>query len=273
MFPMQRLRSRCALCLATSFLALFPIFAAAQVMGSIEGQPVPNSAEGFLREHHLSTTKQAVIAALKHDDPTVRRSAAEVLARRWPKEAVVPVETAMTEEVEPFTRVLMAFDLAKIGDRAGYEMLMTECHDTGEWGSTRIFAARSMTELHDNSCVDSVLEILRSPTDPQDTIAKSDALNLVPDIIRHSGQQEYRNTLDLTMNALNDPDGGVRLTACVTLGRLGDTSAIATLQAAVETEQDPNIHSVMLNELKRLKTVEQEQKITDSKITTSAPDQ
>ena len=118
-----------------------------------------------------------------------------------------------------------------------------------------------MTGLHDNSCVDSVLEILRSPSDPQDTLAKVDALNLVPDIIRNSGQQEYRNTLDLTMNALNDPDGGVRLTASVTLGRLGDTSAIATLQAAVATEQDPNIHSAMLNQLKRLKTLEQEQKI------------
>ena len=97
-----------------------------------------------------------------------------------------------------------------------------------------------------------LLEILHSDSDPEDTLAKVDALNLVPDIIHHSGEQECRNILDLTMNDLNDPDAGVRLTA----SRLGDTSAIAALQAALAAEQDPNNHRVMLNELKRLKTLE-----------------
>jgi HEAT repeat protein len=63
--------------------------------------------------------------------------------------------------------------------------------------------------------------------------------------------------MDLTVNSLNDPDAGVRLTASITLGSLGDTSAVTALQAAVANEQDPNIHSAMLGELKRLKGLEQ----------------
>jgi hypothetical protein len=54
------------------------------------------------------------------------------------------------------------------------------------------------------------------------------------------------------MNALKDPDAGVRIAATVTLGGLEDISAMAALQAALATEQDPNIHSLMLSQLKQL---------------------
>jgi hypothetical protein len=105
--------------------------------------------------------------------------------------------------------------------------------------------------------VDAVLEILRSDSDPQDTLAKVDALNLVPSLIHHSTAQEHQAVMDLTVNSLNDPDAGVRLTASTTLGRLGDTSAVAALQVAVASERDPNIHSAMLGELKRLQGLQQ----------------
>jgi HEAT repeat protein len=260
MFAFSEPDRRVALHLATSFLLLIPIFAAAQVSISVEGQPVPDSPERFRKAHHVSTTKDAVITALQNVDPEVRKVAAEVLSRRWPRDAKAPLEIAMLQENDAFSRIFIASDLAKIGARAGYEMLITECHNTSEWGSTRILAARGMTELHDDSCVDSVLETLRSPSDPQDTNAKIDALNLVPDIIKHFSGQEHRNVMDLTMSALDDPDAGVRLTASVTLGRLGDTSAIAALQAAGTTEQDATVQNAMLGELKRLKTLQQVQK-------------
>jgi HEAT repeats len=246
---------RIALCLQTLFFLLFAIVAAAQITIAGEGQP--HSSEQFLKEHHVSTAKPDIISALEAGDPEVRKVAAEVLSQRWPEDADSPLEAAMLQEIDADTRIFMAFDLATIGGRTGREMLITECHNDGQWASTRILAARSMTQLHDDSCVDSILETLRSDSDPQDTLAKVDALNLVPDFIDHSGEQEYRNILDLTMNALNDPDAGVRLTASVTLGRLGDVSAIAPLEAAITSEQDPNISDAMLHELKRLKDFEQ----------------
>ena len=218
-----------------------------------------DNGEQFLREHNVSITKQAVVAALWNDDAEVRRAASHVLSSRWPKEAGAPIREAMLREDVEWIRVSLASDLAELGDKAGREMLMTECHNHSNWGSTQILAARSMIQLHDDSCVGAVLEILRSDSDPQDTLAKVDALNLVPSFIHDFTGQEYRAVMDLTMNALNDPDAGVRLTASITLGSLGDTSAIAALEAAVATEQDPNIQSAMLSELRRLKTLQQGQ--------------
>jgi HEAT repeat protein len=194
----------------------------------------------FLAKHHVSTTQEAVRAALNHDDPEVRKAASHVLSSHWPKEAEAPLEAAMLQENDEWVRIAIASDLAELGDEAGREMLTTECHNASEWGSTRILAARMLTQLHDNSCVDAILEILQSDSDPQDTLAKIDALNLVTMFIEHSTPQEYRKVLDLAMNALNDPDPGVRLTASVTLGHLGDA---------------------MLVELKRLRSLQQGRKV------------
>jgi HEAT repeat protein len=223
-------------------------------------QPKGENTEQFLQAHNIAITRQAVTAALVNEDAGVRKSASHVLCRRWPRDAVKPIQAAMLREDNSLVRVSLANDLAQLGDPAGREMLVTECNKSGEWGSTRILAARDMLDLHDDSCVDAVLEILRSPSDPQDTYGKVDALQFVPDVIKHLSGQEHRNAVDMTMNALSDPDAGVRLTASITLGRLGDTSAIAALETAVTGEQDATVQDAMLREVKRLKTLRQGQK-------------
>ena len=223
-------------------------------------QPKRDNTEQFLQEHNIPITRQAVTAALGDDDAAVRKAASRVLSNHWPKDAPTPIQEAMLREHDGLIRVSLASDLAHLGETAGREMLLTECHDRSEWGSTRVLAARSMFDLHDDSCVDAVLQILRSPSDPQDTLAKVDALNLVPNIIKHFSGQDYENVLNLTTNALNDPDAAVRLTASVTLGSLGDTSAIDALRVAIATEEDATVHNAMIRELKRLKTLQQGQK-------------
>jgi hypothetical protein len=232
------------------------VLACLAVSGMAE-QPMRDNTEQFLREHNISATEEAVTAALWNSDPAVRRAASHVLSSRWPQNAAAPIQEAMLQEDDGVIRVSLASDLAQLGEKPGREMLLTECHSRSEWDSTRVLAARSMFDLRDDSCVDAVLEILRSDSDPQDTLAKVDALNLVPSFIHHSTAQEYQAVMDLTVNSLTDPDAGVRLTASITLGRLEDSSAVATLQAAVASEQDPNIHSAMLGELKRLQDLQQ----------------
>jgi hypothetical protein len=255
-------RGQLGVCLGISLLAfLFSVSAPAQQSTSIEGQLVRDSPERFLAKHHVSTTQEAVVSALNHDDPEVRKAASHVLSSHWPKEAVAPLEAAMLQENDERTRIAIASDLAELGYKAGREMLTTECHNAREWGTTRILAARMLTQIHDNSCVDAILEILQSDSDPQDTLAKIDALDLVTMFTNHSTPQEYRKVLDLVMNALNDPDLGVRLTASVTLGRLGDASAIPALQVALASEQEETVRSAMLVELKRLRSLQQGRKV------------
>ncbi|MFL6439456.1 MAG: HEAT repeat domain-containing protein [Terriglobales bacterium] len=228
------------------------VLACLAVSGLAE-QPMPENdyMDQFLREHNISNTKEAVTAALSNNDAVVRRGASHVLSRRWPKDAAAPIREAMLREGDELIRVGLASELAQLGDIAGGEMLLADCHHS-VWGSTRVVAARKMFDLREDSCLDAVLEILCSDSDPQDTMAKIDALNFVPSFIYHFTGQQYQAVMDMTVKSMNDPDAGVRLAASVTVGRLGDTSTIAALQAAVAREQDPNIHSAMLRELNRL---------------------
>lgn len=218
-------------------------------------QPIGDYEERFLHAHHIAITNHAVMTALWDRDAGVRQAAAHVLSSRWPKQAVAPIQEAMLREDDALVRVYLAGDLAELGNNAGRETLRTECHNNENWGSTRIVAARSMIHLHDDSCDDAVLDVLRADSDPQDTLAKVYALNLVPSFIHHFDNRKYQSVLDLTMKALNDPDGGVRVTTATTLGSLGDPSAIPALQVAAANEPDATVRNTMLVELKRLTRV------------------
>ena len=215
-------------------------------------QPNRDYEEQFLQEHHIAITNQAVAAALRDLDAGVRQAASHVLSNRWPNQAVSPIQEAMLRENDALVRVYLAGDLAELGDDAGRRTLKAECHNHENRGSTRIVAARSMIHLHDDACDDAVLEILRADSDPQDTLAKVYALNLVPSLIHHSDRREYQLVMDLTVKDLNDPDGEVRLTTATTLGNLADPSAIPALQVAAENEPDATVRNAMLTELKKL---------------------
>jgi hypothetical protein len=112
-----------------------------------------------------------------------------------------------------------------------------------------------LIDLHDDSCDDAVLDVLRADSDPQDTLAKVYALNLVPSFIHRSDSRGYQLVMDLTVEDLNDPDQQVRLTSATILGSLGDPSAIPALQVAVENEPDAKVRAAMLIELKKLMRV------------------
>ncbi len=209
------------------------------------------SCERVIQCHHFRTSEQGVIAALDSDKAQLRACASLVLSDRWPKDAASPIEAAMLKESDQLTRVGLAWDLARLGDNAGREMLVSECHSVSEWGSTRVQAARWMSELHDDSCVDSVLDVLQADSDPQDD-AKYPALDLVPSFIGRLTAQDSRRVLALVEKALDDPSGIVRLTASQTLVRLGDISAIPRLQAAAAKEQEETIRSSMSSDVKDL---------------------
>ena len=218
-------------------------------------QPNRDYEEQFLQEHHIAITNGAVTAALRDHDAGVRQAASHVLSNRWPSQSVSPIQEAMLRENDALVRVYLAGDLAELGNNAGRQTLKTECHNHENRGSTRIVAAESLIHLHDDSCDDAVLEILRADSDPQDTLAKVYALNLVPSFIHHSDTREYQLVMDLILRDLHDPDGEVRIITATTLGSLGDASAIPALQVAAENEPDATVRNAMLTHLKRLMRV------------------
>jgi HEAT repeat protein len=212
----------------------------------------PISDEQILEQHHIALTTPSLVEALRSDDPMIRRLAAKVLSTHYPKEAIPDIEQAMFRESNNPTRMSMAFDLARLGDQAGRQMLVDECHDTSKWGSERIAAAWDMSVIHDDSCVDSVLEILQSNSNPHDTRAKTEALELVPTFIGHLSKQDSDWVLELVANGLEDPWPGVRVTASEMLDRLEYVAAIPRLKGAIAREQDQSCRGELERHLKQL---------------------
>jgi HEAT repeat protein len=221
--------------------------------------PVFESSEQVLKRYQIAITERALISALFNDSPVVRSLAAEVLAKRWPKTSRQPIEQALEREMDDSTRIRMAYFLAEIGDDAGRQVLIGECHRVGAWGSMRIFAARELATLNDDSCIDAVIDVLRSPTDPLDTNAKYEAIKLIPAIIGHLGQKGSDEAIDLVANALGDPAPNVRSIASGSLVRLKCVNAILKLEAAIASEEENDIRIAMENDLTQLRQLKQNQ--------------
>lgn len=209
--------------------------------------------ETILKAHRIPITRKAIFEALAGNDETVRGAAAEVALNRWPKDAIRPVERAMLKESDVYARIWMANDLFALGDPLGREMLVRVCHDMAEPGSARMGAANDLVRLKDDSCLESVFNTLESATDLRDTVAKEDALELAPELIRHFGPQRYQSVLQLVIRALGDSWPSNRTTASRVLAQIGDPAAIPSLEAAMTEEKDETRRSILLDSLQVLK--------------------
>jgi HEAT repeat protein len=218
-------------------------------------QPTADYPEKVLRVHGVAIKEHAVVAALQNVDPDVREAASAVLVKRWPKLAPSVIEQALGKEPDGFTRVRMATDLARIGDAAGRQALVKECHSRSDWASIKINAAAVLSEqFRDNSCLDSILDVLQSDSDPKDTGGKESALELAPDLIHHLPPEESHRVFGLVIKALGDSWPGVRATASLTLYGIGDSSALTSMNVAISKEKDEGIRLIMMNNLHNLES-------------------
>jgi HEAT repeat protein len=217
-------------------------------------QAIPDQPEKALQRHRIAITKRSVFAALRSNDLEIRKTAADVAAKRWPKPAIPALEQAMRRETDELTLIRIATDLAKLGNKVGRQALVKECHNNSESASNRMSAATTLSrDLGDDSCIDSIIDVLRSDSDPNDTYAKQWALELARDLIRRVGAQRSETVFELVMGALNDPSTGVRIVASMTLDAIGDPNAIPSLESAIAREEDEGCRQVMARELQGLK--------------------
>jgi hypothetical protein len=221
----------------------------------------PYLPESILRAHGVALTQHAVVAALRNKDIEVRRAASNVLTRHWPRMAVSVIQQALSSEQEPFTRLFMAADLARIDDPLGRKTLISECHNDSAWGSVRMYAATVLSrDFGDDSCLDPVLDVLQSEADPKEGEgAKEMALELVPVLIGRVDKSQSQRLFELLTSALRDPHPYLRMTASATLRSLGDVRAIPSLQAAIANETDEGCLLWMNVSLKELQSKRQAQ--------------
>ena len=241
---------------------LLVLFTIAVCRKPVAAEPLgPYLPESILRAHGVALTQHAVVAALRNKDIEVRRAASNVLTRHWPRMAVSVIQQALFSEQEPFTRLFMAADLARIDDPLGRKTLISECHNDSAWGSVRMYAATVLSrDFGDDSCLNPVLDVLQSEADPKEGEgAKEMALELVPVLIGHVDKSQSQRLFELLIRGLRDSHPFLRITASVTLERLGDVSAIPSLEAAIANDTDEGCLRVMNTRLKVLQSKRQNQ--------------
>jgi hypothetical protein len=88
----------------------------------------PASPTDVLQLAGISQDTGALVRALGHDDPAVRRSAATLLGKRDDAEVIGPL-VAHLDDVDGLVRVAIGTSLARLADERGFNQLHQELHD------------------------------------------------------------------------------------------------------------------------------------------------
>jgi HEAT repeat protein len=213
-----------------------------------EGALETETTEHTLQRFHIAHTEPALIKALRSHHWEVRVLAAFVLAEDGAKDAIPAIEEVLRTETVPGHQVNIAFSLARLGESTGRETLKSMCADSTQLGSDRMLAAVYMRDLHDDSCLPYIVQVLQSGGDVDGQIQ---ALYLVPSF-RHLPEEGFQPLFGLVVRALTDPESRIRMTASSVLGQIGDVSAIPYLRNALAKESDEGSRITMQLVLQQL---------------------
>lgn len=176
-------------------------------------------------------------------------SAAQKLAQDQMREAIPAIVAALFNETVQGTQVNIAFALAQLGDKTGFESLNSTCHRANDEAGLRMRAAAYLLDLHNESCLDAVIDVAQSDFDFS---SRTVAISLLPQFrqVSEDDSQRIRNVVE---EALLDKTAAVRLNASNALATLGTASTIPYLERAVTSEKDATVRSQMELDLRRLR--------------------
>jgi len=236
---------------ALMLTSLVGIAAQAPSLG-IKHDEQPPTIEESLKRLGIALTRPELVSALRNANPEVRWLAAQKLAQDRIGDAVPAILQALSTEKVDKVRVNMAFSLAQLGEEKGLAVLQEVCRDTNLPAYRRMDAARNLVlflNREDETCRKALVEILQSQPDPDSLREAASLLRRFRDL----SEEESQTIFHAAVGALAAPGPSLRLAAAITLGEIGNTSAIPYLQRAVAKEQSEVVRSQMLADLQKLK--------------------
>ncbi|HEX3967325.1 MAG TPA: HEAT repeat domain-containing protein, partial [Edaphobacter sp.] len=138
--------------------------------------------------------------------------------------------TAFQDERDPQVQVNIAGAATWLGSNLAIEQLKTICRDVNQPSTARLDAARYISNKQLSDCFPAVREIARID---QDANARVLAITAA---VNYRGQSE--GAAKIAIQALNDIDPTVRITAADALRVLRATDAIPALQNTLQSEGD-----------------------------------
>lgn len=165
------------------------------------------------------------------------------------KDAIPGIAEMMELESDPWGRMGLAVDLARLGDQRGLNILQRFCWDEAASMTLRLTVAdRLRTVLNAESCPELVLQELKSP----ELEYRNYALSIIPHFDELSPNKSP-GVQTLLISSLSDPSPAIRVQAANAIDQSGDISAISALQEAIARESDAGIRDVMSSSLKSLR--------------------
>jgi len=217
----------------------------------------PRTVEEMLERREIPLTKQGLALALPDSRPEVRSLAARKFAQDKDKDGISLIAQALQAEKAPGTREFMAYALASLGELQGTAALRELCK-TGFSHTLRMTAAEDMLNLHDESCVDDLLQVVRTSEDStsanplRDNLVQVGLSGVGGFQLQHLSEHQSEEIRELAVRALGSKAAQVRLAAARALARFGNSASVPALRKAVDEEQDSSSRPRMLEALKTL---------------------
>jgi HEAT repeat protein len=218
--------------------------------------PVETFADGLTRRN-IPLTEPDLLAALKNPDPEIRSLAAAQLAATDDHSALKYMITAFQDERDPQVQVNIAGAATWLGSSLAIEQLKNICKDINQPSTARLDAARYISNKQLPDCFSAVREIARNDQD-----ATTRALAI-------TAATSYRSQSDgaqkIAVQALNDLDPTVRITAADSLRSLRTTDAIPALKSALPGEGDETAREHLREAIRVLQLAADQDKKDSSK--------
>lgn len=215
--------------------------------GNSTGLPLTHLADS-LRARGIATSEQALTAALRNNDPTVRSLAALKLAEDHKLQAVTLIEHALWSEKDSKAKIAMAESLWSLHDTNGLTYLQTMCNDRSLSIYTIIQIAQNLDVISQSNanCAVPMLDYLASHRGSESRLTIIPAL---PAIHRWASPEETGQIARELVSSLSDSDPAVRMAAGDGIARADLKSEEDALLTAISQETDPVVRTQMQRSL------------------------
>jgi HEAT repeat protein len=213
----------------------------------LAGTPPPTVetfADGLTR-HHIDLTETALIAALAAPDGEVRSLAAAQLAAMDDHPALTAILDALDAEPDPQVQVNLAGAATWLGSNRALDRLQRLCQNLNVSSTTRLDAARYVSNKELPTCFSAVEQIEQAEQDASIRILALEAA------VIYRGQSDRAQALGVL--ALADRDPTVRIAAVEALRLLRATGAVDALGRALQVEGDDTVREHMRSAIRDLR--------------------
>lgn len=208
----------------------------------------PPTIEQALASRGISSSVTSLRQALQDPRPDVRTLAANELAEKGDKEAIPLIRQALAKASSALEKQNFAQALITLGDPEGKSDMKSVCSDQTVQPDFRLLAASQLLDAGDNSCIDSVVELLSS-TDNH--------------VVRQGAMEFLRRSQSVPSNLLPDLEKGLvralqdeipsnRRSASERIAQFKIVNARDSLRKAISGETDSAARQQMELDLRKL---------------------